>query len=152
VERGTTERLVGAGVATVAALRQTVIDTYLPAPAIVRVEARSISVPRAAGAVGIEWRLPVQKDHPAGSSVLSHDRRARWCAHRLSLCAQLAERIPAYDVSPANFARKMLTDRTAQATGDPVKMVDRMIASVDVMPAPGRLVLGSDRTRRSKRS
>ena len=58
--------------------------------------------------------------------------------------AQLGERIPAYDASPASHARKMLTDRTAQAIGDPVKMVDRMIASVDVTPAPRRLVLGSD--------
>ena len=58
--------------------------------------------------------------------------------------AQLGERIPAYDASPAAMARKMLTDRTAQAIGDPVKMVDRMIASTDVTPAPRRLVLGSD--------
>lgn len=58
--------------------------------------------------------------------------------------AQLGERIPAYDASPASHARKMLTDRSAQSIGDPVKMVDRMIASVEVTPAPRRLVLGSD--------
>jgi NAD(P)-dependent dehydrogenase (short-subunit alcohol dehydrogenase family) len=58
--------------------------------------------------------------------------------------AQLAARIDAYDRSPASHARRMLEARTAIPPGDPVRMVQRMIASVDEQPAPRRLVLGSD--------
>jgi hypothetical protein len=38
----------------------------------------------------------------------------------------------------------MLEARTAVPPGDPVRMVERMIASVDELPAPRRLVLGRD--------
>lgn len=58
--------------------------------------------------------------------------------------ARLAERIEAYDRSPASAARRMLEARTAVPPGDPVRMVERMIASVDEHPAPRRLALGSD--------
>ena len=58
--------------------------------------------------------------------------------------AQLAARFEAYDRSPASHARRMLEARTAIPPGDPVRMVERMIASVDEQPAPRRLVLGSD--------
>jgi NAD(P)-dependent dehydrogenase (short-subunit alcohol dehydrogenase family) len=58
--------------------------------------------------------------------------------------AQLAARLDAYDRSPASHARRMLEARTAVPPGDPVRMVERMIASVDEQPAPPRLVLGSD--------
>lgn len=58
--------------------------------------------------------------------------------------ARLAARIEAYDGSPASHARRMLEARTAVPPGDPVRMVERMIASVDEQPAPRRLVLGSD--------
>lgn len=56
----------------------------------------------------------------------------------------LAERIAAYDASPAAAIRKVLTERTSQAIGDPAKMVARMIACAEEHPAPRRLVLGSD--------
>jgi NAD(P)-dependent dehydrogenase (short-subunit alcohol dehydrogenase family) len=58
--------------------------------------------------------------------------------------AHLAARIAAYDRSPASHARRMLEARTAVPPGDPVRMVERMIASVDELPAPRRLVLGRD--------
>jgi NAD(P)-dependent dehydrogenase (short-subunit alcohol dehydrogenase family) len=58
--------------------------------------------------------------------------------------AQLAARLVAYDRSPASHARRMLEARTAIPPGDPARMVQRMIASVDEQPAPRRLVLGSD--------
>lgn len=58
--------------------------------------------------------------------------------------SRLAARLPAYDASPASQARKMIEARSAVPPGDPVRMVERMIASVDVQPAPRRLALGSD--------
>lgn len=58
--------------------------------------------------------------------------------------SQLAPRIAAYDGTPASMARRMLEERKAVPPGDPVKMVDIMIASVDQQPAPKRLALGSD--------
>ena len=58
--------------------------------------------------------------------------------------SQLAPRIAAYDGTPASMARRMLEERKAVPPGDPVKMVDIMIASVDRQPAPKRLALGSD--------
>lgn len=50
----------------------------------------------------------------------------------------------AYDVSPASMARKMINARTSVPLGDPVKMVQIMIESTDLEPAPRRLALGSD--------
>ncbi|HEY4243278.1 MAG TPA: SDR family oxidoreductase [Kofleriaceae bacterium] len=59
--------------------------------------------------------------------------------------AQLpATRIAAYDASPALHARKTLENRDAIAPGDPVKMVELMIASVDRSPAPLRIAMGKD--------
>jgi NAD(P)-dependent dehydrogenase (short-subunit alcohol dehydrogenase family) len=58
--------------------------------------------------------------------------------------SQLAPRIAAYDGTPASMARRMLEERKAVPPGDPVKMVELMIASVDQQPAPKRLALGSD--------
>lgn len=58
--------------------------------------------------------------------------------------AQLAPRVDAYDASPASAARRMLEAGTAVPPGDPVRMAARMIESVDAVPAPRRLVLGSD--------
>ena len=55
-----------------------------------------------------------------------------------------ANRIAAYDASPAIHARKMLEAKTALSPGDPVKMVELMIASVDQSPAPRRVALGTD--------
>jgi NAD(P)-dependent dehydrogenase (short-subunit alcohol dehydrogenase family) len=56
----------------------------------------------------------------------------------------LADRIAAYDGTPAAGIRRILTERTTQGVGDPALMATAMIASVDVSPAPRRLVLGSD--------
>lgn len=56
----------------------------------------------------------------------------------------LADRIEAYDGTPAAAIRRILTERTTQGIGDPALMATAMIASVDQDPAPRRLVLGSD--------
>ena len=56
----------------------------------------------------------------------------------------LADRIKAYDRTPAAGIRRILTERTTQGIGDPALMAAAMIASVDREPAPRRLVLGSD--------
>jgi NAD(P)-dependent dehydrogenase (short-subunit alcohol dehydrogenase family) len=56
----------------------------------------------------------------------------------------LADRIEAYDGTPAANIRRILTEATTQGIGDPALMATAMIASVDQDPAPRRLVLGSD--------
>ena len=56
----------------------------------------------------------------------------------------LANRMEVYDETPAAGIRRILTERTTQGIGDPALMASAMIASVDVEPAPRRLVLGSD--------
>jgi NAD(P)-dependent dehydrogenase (short-subunit alcohol dehydrogenase family) len=56
----------------------------------------------------------------------------------------LADRIDAYDTTPAAGIRRILTERTTQGIGDPARMASAMIASVGQDPAPRRLVLGSD--------
>jgi hypothetical protein len=42
------------------------------------------------------------------------------------------------------MARKMINARAAVPLGDPLKMVQIMIESVNVEPAPRRIALGSD--------
>jgi hypothetical protein len=56
----------------------------------------------------------------------------------------LADRIEAYDGTPAAGIRRILTERTTVGIGDPARMATAMIASVSQYPAPRRLVLGSD--------
>ena len=51
---------------------------------------------------------------------------------------------PAYDVSPSRMVNQVIKDEAIKSPGDPGKMVDAMIASVEQDPAPLRLVLGSD--------
>ncbi|HEY0215543.1 MAG TPA: SDR family oxidoreductase [Cellulomonas sp.] len=53
-------------------------------------------------------------------------------------------RLDAYDVTPVAAVRRMLEAGDHVAPGDPVRMASAMIDSVDVEPAPLRLVLGSD--------
>jgi NAD(P)-dependent dehydrogenase (short-subunit alcohol dehydrogenase family) len=65
--------------------------------------------------------------------------------------AQLGPEIEAYRETPAAMARGMLKGDSVPQ-GDPVKMVTRMIATVDEDPAPRRLVLGSDSFAILKRS
>jgi len=58
--------------------------------------------------------------------------------------SQLAPKLDAYAGSPASHARTMIEEGTSIPIGDPVRMVEHMIASVDQQPAPRRLALGSD--------
>ena len=52
--------------------------------------------------------------------------------------------MPAYAGTPAAGVRAMLADESRPSLGDPVKMARLIIGSVDITPAPKRLVLGSD--------
>jgi len=58
--------------------------------------------------------------------------------------AIVGTRIPAYDASPSRRINHIVEDKSILSPGDPAKMVDAMIASVEQDPAPLRLVLGSD--------
>ena len=51
--------------------------------------------------------------------------------------------MPAYDDNPAHSFLKMLDPKNGLAPGDPARMAARIIESVDVEPAPLRVVLGS---------
>lgn len=57
--------------------------------------------------------------------------------------AQIAEGLPAYEGNPAHAFRAMLDPANGLAPGDPVEMAKRMIESVEVSPAPLRIVLGT---------
>ena len=57
--------------------------------------------------------------------------------------AQVANLLPEYNDNPAHAFLNMLNPENGLAAGDPVKMAARIIESVDVEPAPLRLVLGS---------
>ncbi|MBO0459490.1 SDR family oxidoreductase [Enterococcus hulanensis] len=57
--------------------------------------------------------------------------------------AQVANLLPEYNDNPAHAFLNMLNPENGLAAGDPVKMAERIIESVEVEPAPLRLVLGS---------
>lgn len=57
--------------------------------------------------------------------------------------AQVATLMPEYDVTPAHSFLAMLDPKNGLAAGDPARMAARIIESVDVSPAPLRMVLGS---------
>jgi NAD(P)-dependent dehydrogenase (short-subunit alcohol dehydrogenase family) len=57
--------------------------------------------------------------------------------------AQVAEPMAVYDGNPAHGFLRMLDPKNGLAPGDPSRMARRMIESVEVTPAPMRLVLGS---------
>ena len=57
--------------------------------------------------------------------------------------AQVAKLMPEYDATPAHAFLKMLDPKSGLAPGDPARMAARIIESVDVDPAPLRMVLGS---------
>ena len=57
--------------------------------------------------------------------------------------AQVATLMPEYDGSPAHAFLRMLDPANGLAPGDPARMAARIIESVDVEPAPLRMVLGS---------
>ena len=57
--------------------------------------------------------------------------------------AQVATLMPEYDSTPAHAFLKMLDPANGLAPGDPARMAARIIESIDVEPAPLRMVLGS---------
>ena len=57
--------------------------------------------------------------------------------------AQVAELMPIYDKTPAHSFLRMLDPKNGLAPGDPARMAARIIESVNVEPAPLRMVLGS---------
>lgn len=57
--------------------------------------------------------------------------------------AQVANLMPAYEGNPAHSFLNMLDASKSLAPGDPVRMATRIIESVEVEPAPMRMVLGS---------
>ena len=57
--------------------------------------------------------------------------------------AQVATPMPEYEGNPAHAFQTMLDPANGLAPGDPARMAARIIESVDVEPAPLRLVLGS---------
>src|SRR5205085_7990230 len=57
--------------------------------------------------------------------------------------AQVAQLMPVYDHTPAHSFLSMLDPKNGLAPGDPARMAARIIESVDVEPAPLRMVLGS---------
>jgi NAD(P)-dependent dehydrogenase (short-subunit alcohol dehydrogenase family) len=57
--------------------------------------------------------------------------------------AKVAELMPIYDDTPAHGFLRILDPEKGLAPGDPARMAARIIESVDVEPAPLRLVLGS---------
>jgi NAD(P)-dependent dehydrogenase (short-subunit alcohol dehydrogenase family) len=48
------------------------------------------------------------------------------------------------EVSPSRMVNRILADASQPSPGDPARMVEIMISSVDQGPAPGRIALGSD--------
>ncbi|MCH3942291.1 MAG: SDR family oxidoreductase [Atopobiaceae bacterium] len=57
--------------------------------------------------------------------------------------AQVARLMPEYDGTPTHDFLKMLDPANGLAPGDPARMAARIVESVDVEPAPLRMVLGS---------
>ena len=57
--------------------------------------------------------------------------------------AQVAKLTPEYDKTPAHSFLRMLDPKNGPAPGDPARMAARIIESVDMEPAPLRIVLGS---------
>jgi NAD(P)-dependent dehydrogenase (short-subunit alcohol dehydrogenase family) len=57
--------------------------------------------------------------------------------------AQVAKAMPEYEGTPAHAFLQMLDPKNGLAPGDPARMAARMIESLDVDPAPLRMVLGS---------
>ena len=57
--------------------------------------------------------------------------------------AQVATLMPEYDGNPAHAFLRMLDPENGLAPGDPARMAARIIESVEVEPAPLRVVLGS---------
>lgn len=58
--------------------------------------------------------------------------------------AQLGQQLDAYAGTPVGMVYAMLKDTSRQPLGDPAKMAAIIVASAEQMPAPKRIVLGSD--------
>lgn len=58
--------------------------------------------------------------------------------------AQLGKPLAAYQDTPAGMVHVMIKDTSRQPLGDPAKMAEIILGSVDHEPAPKRIVLGSD--------
>ncbi|NVZ37609.1 SDR family oxidoreductase [Pseudomonas sp. 21615526] len=58
--------------------------------------------------------------------------------------AQLGKPLAAYKDTPAGMVHMMIKDTSRQPLGDPAKMSEIILDSVDHEPAPKRIVLGSD--------
>ena len=52
--------------------------------------------------------------------------------------------LPAYEATPAGDVRRGVSGGSFAVTGDPVKMVDAMLHSAELSPAPRRLTLGRE--------
>jgi NAD(P)-dependent dehydrogenase (short-subunit alcohol dehydrogenase family) len=57
--------------------------------------------------------------------------------------AKVANLMPIYDDTPTHAFLKMLNPENGLAVGDPARMAARIIESVEITPAPLRMVLGS---------
>lgn len=57
--------------------------------------------------------------------------------------AKVANLMPIYDDTPTHAFLKMLDPKNGLAVGDPARMAARIIESVEIEPAPLRMVLGS---------
>jgi NAD(P)-dependent dehydrogenase (short-subunit alcohol dehydrogenase family) len=57
--------------------------------------------------------------------------------------AQVAELMPIYDETPAHSFVRLLDPKSGLAPGDPARIAARIIESVDMEPAPLRMILGS---------
>jgi NAD(P)-dependent dehydrogenase (short-subunit alcohol dehydrogenase family) len=57
--------------------------------------------------------------------------------------AQVAEKMPEYDNTPARAPLRILDLASGLAPGDPARMAAAIIASADQEPAPLRMILGS---------
>ena len=57
--------------------------------------------------------------------------------------AQVAKLMPIYDQTPAHSFLRMLDPKNGLAPGDPARMAARIIESVDMEPAPLRILFGS---------
>jgi len=57
--------------------------------------------------------------------------------------AQVAELMPIYDETPTHSFVRLLDPKSGLAPGDPARIAARIIESVDLEPAPLRMILGS---------
>jgi NAD(P)-dependent dehydrogenase (short-subunit alcohol dehydrogenase family) len=57
--------------------------------------------------------------------------------------ARVTKLTPVYDATPAHSFLKMLDPKNGLAPGDPARMATRIIESIDIEPAPLRMMLGS---------